>query len=102
VADLRLPGVVHFGSIAKDVAVLVRSPGRFVVERDCFHAERGERVLLARIRDAVVIPILPETEFGKDCVAVVDQAVKVSAVGRLVIFGERQKAVRVAGRVVAA
>src|SRR5690242_19641833 len=67
----------------------------FVIQRDGIDAKLRQRVHLIRLRGAVVVCVLPESQRGKDCISAINQAVTVAAVLRLIKLSQGRKAVAV-------
>ena len=85
--------VVYFGSITEAIAVLVR-PFRFlVIQINGIDAQLGQRVKLARITNAIVIGILPQSELREDFIVAVNYAISVATVCIFIELSEREKAV---------
>ena len=53
---------------------------------------------LSRLRDTVVIGVLPQKQRGENCVAPIYSAVTIAAVPRFVEFSQREKAIGTVGR----
>jgi hypothetical protein len=90
--------VVDFGPKAEAIPVLIHSTREMIVQRDPIDTEFWKCVQLVWFGDAIVVGINPQAKFGVDRVAGVNDAVTVSAVLRLVEYGQGEKSIGVVGR----
>lgn len=85
--------IVYFGAISEQIAVLICPFGLLVIKTDRVYTERSERVQLARLRNSVMIHILPQSQRSEHCVMGVDHPISVAAVFGFVVLGQRCKPV---------
>src|SRR5262249_28673346 len=72
---------------------LIDASRRLVVKADPFNTEGRKRVKLVRLRDPVMVHILPETQRRVHAVSGADPSITITAIGRLVVLGESKKAI---------
>lgn len=92
--DLSLLRVEHLRPIPEPVTVLVRAFRFLVAQLQLRDVQRGERVQLARLGDAVVVGVAPQEKALENRIAAINHAVGVPAILRLVELGQGEKAVR--------
>lgn len=94
-SELRATRVFDLRAIAELIAVPVGAPRLLVIKLYRSQPEFAQRVQLARLRDAVVIHVLSQTQRVVDAVLPAYHAVGVAAMLGLVELGQRDEPVRV-------
>ena len=92
-AELSIVNVFHLRAVTEPISVLISSLRFLVIEFKGLETKLGEVMQLIRFRDAVVICILPELKTDEDGVMIIDHAVSIAAVRRLVVFRQRKEAI---------
>src|ERR1043166_9449949 len=85
--------IVHLRPISKLIAVLVSPFRQLVIERDRINTKLRQGVQLRWLGDAVVIGILPKSQFGEDCIVRVDDGVSIAAIYGLIELVQCQKTI---------
>lgn len=90
---MRALGIVNFSAVPEPVFMPVSAVGLMIIKLDCLYTKLWQSEQFIRFRNAVVIPILPQPQTGKDGVLSVNFAVAVPVVFRLVEFSQSNKTV---------
>lgn len=78
---------IDFRAVAELIIVLVSALCLFIVKVNGLQTQLRQRVQFVRLRQAVMIDILPESKLRKDRIAAVNDAITIAALLRLVKLG---------------